>query len=268
MLGKLLKYEMDAVGRRLMPLFAAWAATSVLLGLGVGRLDTEGDLFAILSILLYIAVTTAVFVMFLILIIQRYRNSLLGDEAYFNLTLPVSITEHLANKTLSALIWSVISTLAALVSVVLILLFSSGLKEFLNLNITAFLKQLYAGVTWQAVLIFIEVIVVGLFSIVKSILAIYAQSRTSRILSLLASPSGKDVVGVVVVVTVVETVVSIGAVVLVVVTAGSATVTVNVSLSEYIQYLFLHSSVGVIVIVYSPLVVLSKAEMSTTNKSG
>jgi len=174
MLGKLLKYEMDAVGRRLMPLFAAWAATSVLLGLGVGRLDTEGDLFAILSILLYIAVTTAVFVMFLILIIQRYRNSLLGDEAYFNLTLPVSITEHLANKTLSALIWSVISTLAALVSVVLILLFSSGLKEFLNLNITAFLKQLYAGVTWQAVLIFIEVIVVGLFSIVKSILAIYA----------------------------------------------------------------------------------------------
>ena len=127
MLGKLLKYEIPALGRRLLPLFAGWAATAVLMGLAVGPLSTESGFMVFLSGLLYFAMATAVMVMTVILIIQRYSNSLLGDEAYFNMVLPVTSTEHIASKGISALIWVLLSGVAMLVTGLLIALFSGVL---------------------------------------------------------------------------------------------------------------------------------------------
>ena len=167
MLAKLLKYEIPTMGRKLGPLFLAWLAASVLLGLSLNPLN-EGYL-QIMAPLIYGMVTTAVFVMYIILIIQRYNSSLLGDEAYFNLTLPVSMNEHIANKAISALIWTVITGFAALASVLIIATVSGALgfawREFIDG---------FKGFPAVGYLVFLEVMVVGVFSIVKSILAIYA----------------------------------------------------------------------------------------------
>lgn len=171
MLSKLLKYEIPAMGRKLMPLFIAWFATSVLMGLSVGVLQGTGFL-EILSPIIYGMVTTAVFVMFIILIIQRYSSSLLGDEAYFNLTLPVSINQHIANKTLSALIWTFVTMFAALLSV-LIIAVSSGSAS----DIGDFVREVFSWTpaeTGNFFLVLAEVLIAGIFSAVKSILAIYA----------------------------------------------------------------------------------------------
>ena len=122
MLGKLLKYELPAMGRKLLPLYAAWAVTALVLGLSLQSSASKNDFIAVMSVLLYVAVATAIAVMTIVMIIQRYSKSLLGDEAYFNQVLPVSVSAHIGNKLISATIWVAVTALAALLTGVLILL--------------------------------------------------------------------------------------------------------------------------------------------------
>ena len=174
MLGKLLKYEIPAVGRRLVPLYIALAAASVLLGLALRTVNDSEGLFVGLSALAYVGITVAIFVMAILMIIMRYNNSLLGDEAYFNLVLPVTVTQHIANKTISALIWMILSALASLLSVCIVGIFGAGLTNILNFEWLDLLKEIYKGTTWQLVIVVIEIIIGSVLSIVKSVLAIYA----------------------------------------------------------------------------------------------
>lgn len=173
MLGKLLKYELPAMGRKLLPLYIAWLAASILLGFGVRGFESESDLLPVLTILLYVAVTVAVFVMSIILIIQRYRTSMLGDEAYFNMVLPVSMNEHIANKGLSALIWMSISAVASFISIFLILLCSGALFDVLP-DFLAGIREMIAELGPEWVLVIVEIFLLGILSSAKSILAIYA----------------------------------------------------------------------------------------------
>lgn len=122
MLGKLLKYEIPAMGRKLLPLYAAWAATALLLGLTTQAAETKTEYMVVISALLYTAIATTIFVMTVILIVQRYSNSLLGDEAYFNHVLPVSVSAHIGNKAISALIWIFVTILVAILTFILIAL--------------------------------------------------------------------------------------------------------------------------------------------------
>ncbi|MBR2674829.1 MAG: hypothetical protein IKE52_05185 [Mogibacterium sp.] len=173
MLGKLLKYEIPSVGRKLGPLFIAWGVASAFLGISMRGFE-NGGFILVLSILLYIAVTVAIFVMMTILIIQRYSNSLLGDEAYFNLVLPVSINQHIANKTISAFVWSTISIIAAFVSGFIIFALSGGLREMIYSVDWAEFKEAMAMLGLSEASAVIEFIILSLLSSVKSILAIYA----------------------------------------------------------------------------------------------
>jgi|GEM_PF-4067849 len=177
MLGKLLKYEIPSVGRKLGPLYVAWLAVSILFGLTAGRL-TNSNLVTLISALVYFGVTVAVFVMAIVLIIQRYNNSLLGDEAYFNLTLPVKPGTHILSKTITSLVWTVLTMLTALLSAVLIIVSAGGLNAFWNGEPIDWAvwwneigKQFF---TPDAILLIIELLVASVLSIVKSILAVYA----------------------------------------------------------------------------------------------
>lgn len=173
MLGKLLKYEIPALGRKLAPLYIGWAVTAVLLGLAVGPAASKSDFMVVLSGMLYSAAATAVVVMAVITIIQRYSNSLLGDEAYFNQVLPVTASEHIASKGLSALIWVILSGVAMCVTGLLIAVFSGSIAEFFKVmpDIWRDIIMNIKAVEW---LILLEILILLAFSIMKSILAIYA----------------------------------------------------------------------------------------------
>ena len=172
MLGKLLKYEIPALGRRLMPLYIGWAATAVLLGLFVGPLEMKSDFMVVISGMLYTAAATAVLVMAVVLIIQRYSNSLLGDEAYFNQVLPVTASEHIASKCITAMIWVMVSIAAMIVTGILIALFSGNAIELIKAFFTH-LPDILKVLTGQEVLVALEVIILLILSTTKSILAIY-----------------------------------------------------------------------------------------------
>ena len=174
MLGKLLKYEIPAMGRKLLPLYAAWAVTALLLGLTTQSADSKSEFMVVISALLYTAVATAIFVMTVIMIVQRYSNSLLGDEAYFNHVLPVSVSAHIGNKAISATIWVFVTILVAVLTGILIgigALIVSGEFPSLKDLLQAFGLIDLPDRFW---LYFFEVLILAVASIVKTIMQIYA----------------------------------------------------------------------------------------------
>ncbi|MBQ9707772.1 MAG: hypothetical protein IJV66_01135 [Firmicutes bacterium] len=170
MLSKLLKYELPAIGRRLIPLYLAWMVASALLGFALNSVASKSDFFSVISLLIYVMVTTAVVVVAIILVVQRYNNSILGDEAYFNMALPVTTNQHIANKTISALIWVVISTVAAFLSALIICIFGGATSEAYR----GFVNDILPLVTGQNVILCIEFLIMAIVSMVKTVLSVYA----------------------------------------------------------------------------------------------
>lgn len=174
MLGKLLKYEIPALGRKLVPLYIGWAITAALLGIAVGPLQSKSEFFVVISALMYTAAATAVLVMAIVMIIQRYSNSLLGDEAYFNHVLPVTAAEHIASKGISAMIWIVLSGVAMIVTGLIIAMFSGAVLHIFEVNWGAFWHALVTHFGGKEVIFILELLILSVISTIKSVLAIYA----------------------------------------------------------------------------------------------
>ena len=176
MLGKLLKYEIPAMGRKLLPLYVAWVATALLLGLSAQMADSRNEFMVVIFGLLYTAVATAIFVMTVILIVQRYSNSLLGDEAYFNHVLPVSVAEHIGNKAISATIWIFVTVLVAILTGLMIalgaIIVGAG-DEFTFSQLIKDLSQFDLDLPKNFGLYVIEVLILVIASVVKTIMQIY-----------------------------------------------------------------------------------------------
>ncbi len=170
MLGKLLKYEIPALGRKLMPLYVGWLFTAVILGIALGQVNSKSEFFAVISILLYVAVATAVAVMSLVLIIQRFNNDLMGDGGYFSHSLPVTASQHILNKLIAAFLWIVVSAIALLITIVIIggIAAGSDFFDFIDMMYKEFSDA--DGINVLSIVLFI---IDAIFSEVKSILAIY-----------------------------------------------------------------------------------------------
>lgn len=169
MVGKLLKYEIPALGRKLVPLYFAWMATAVLLGFSANRVASKTELIMLIAVLLYIGIAAAIFVMGVVMIVQRYNVSLLGDEGYFMHVLPVSAGDHIACKTISAIIWVTLSFVVLVVTAFLITL-SGGA----GVEVFRYIGSVLSQATVKEWLVMLEFIVVCIFSLSKSILAVYA----------------------------------------------------------------------------------------------
>ena len=118
MLGRLIKHEFRATGRRMLPALGVLALLGLLANLSIRVLESGfgGTLLRILMVLFiaafFIGMTVA-WVMTLVLMISRFYRNLLKDEGYLMFTLPTS--SH-------ALIWSklIVSTVWFLATVLLI----------------------------------------------------------------------------------------------------------------------------------------------------
>lgn len=109
MLRKLMKHELRASSHIMLPLFGI----VILLSLGVSvmlRLNFGGDnpvlniFFGIISVAYGISLC-AVFIVVLVLMINRFRTNLLGDEGYVMFTLPVSVHQLIWSKIIISLLW-------------------------------------------------------------------------------------------------------------------------------------------------------------------
>lgn len=135
-IGKVFKYEMKHSVRILLPIYIAIVAIAFITGLVVPLSDDghahfhfsfnvdgnenvtnglAGFLFMIYFILVIVAGVVTIGI-----ISKRFKNGLLGDEAYLNLTLPVTIGEHLWGRILSIIAWGFISIFMMLISFVVL----------------------------------------------------------------------------------------------------------------------------------------------------
>lgn len=122
MLGTLMKYEFKAVGRVLLPLYAACVVISIMLGLSLrsdGVSEPSNFLIVITALLFVFAIVVSV-VITAVILIQRFYKNLLGDEGYFMFTLPVSTGKHVSGKIISGALWIIIGSLVAILSMIAI----------------------------------------------------------------------------------------------------------------------------------------------------
>ena len=133
MFGKLMKHEMIATGRAALPVLGAMLLLSALSRLAAHAPDgfAIGMFFSaasILHVLSYVAVPAAVAV----LLVQRFRKSVLGEEGYLTMTLPVSLHAVLCAKALTAVFWCVVTAALAAVSVAVASAGISGMDHLLR----------------------------------------------------------------------------------------------------------------------------------------
>ena len=134
MLAKLLKYDFKSMLKTFVPL---WLVLLVVSGVNhfilgsPNALAQEMDLFSALMILLYVLLIVAVMVVTIVLIVVRFYQGLLKDEGYLMFTIPVPTWQLIASKLISALVISLLSVVAALISVVMLMTFPGASQIYL-----------------------------------------------------------------------------------------------------------------------------------------
>ena len=112
---KLLKYELSASCKTLVPIYCAVLAISVLTRF-VSSENTSynfGGLEDIMSFL-YFSLLTASVCITIVILCGRFKKSFFGREAYLNFSLPVGVSNHLACKLVSCLIWGILCVIVGI----------------------------------------------------------------------------------------------------------------------------------------------------------
>lgn len=115
MLGKLLKHELRATGRILLPIFGAMAVLAGLANISMEVLD--GAKSWVITALGVIVIATAVLAFLatqlapMIVMILRFHRNLLSNEGYLMHTLPVNVHSLIWSKLIASSIWLVVSNL-------------------------------------------------------------------------------------------------------------------------------------------------------------
>ena len=103
MLGKLIKYDLKALAKILAPLWGVLLVMGIIFGISIrSSLEGIGNTMIVFSLVVIIAVIVAIFVMNVIIVIQRFWNGLLQEEGYLMFTLPVTTRSLILSKVISA----------------------------------------------------------------------------------------------------------------------------------------------------------------------
>lgn len=124
MLGKLLKHELFATGKVLLPinllLFCATLLGKLLISLSIFPKNESSTVVSILLLALltiYILILIALAIITTVYIVVHYYKSMFSREGYLTLTLPVSQSSLLNTKTLISSFWFFITTSNTILSV-------------------------------------------------------------------------------------------------------------------------------------------------------
>lgn len=179
MLGKLLKHEFKATGRLFIPLYITILLFSIINKFLLPIYDMNNvsspvyKIAAAISMFAYITLMVGMVLMTLVVMIQRFYKSLLGDEGYLMFTLPVHPWMHIVSKLVISMFWAVISIFVAIGSVLLTFSANIFTPEFYNgwAEMSRELERVLGG---YRPLVGIESIIIILLSIASTILLVYA----------------------------------------------------------------------------------------------
>lgn len=185
MLTKLLKYEIKATARILVPLYIALIIFTLLnkfifnniVRLGANPIFYDyWDIIGFCIMFIYIFIIAAVAIMTFVIIIQRFNKNLLNDEGYLMNTLPVHTWENIASKLIVAFMWSVISLIIGIVSIMVLIINKEILQEIpsIILELQLIKEGIYLQIGWKMHAISILFFICIILQNICGILLIYA----------------------------------------------------------------------------------------------
>jgi hypothetical protein len=136
MLGKLIKHEFRATGRIMLPMFAIMLLVSALANISIANLDRVNN--RILGVIMMIIVVVfaigliAMAIVSIVLMINRFRSNILGDEGYITFTLPVSVHSLLWSKIIVTTVWFLLTILVIVLCGIAAAFRNSFIGEIIN----------------------------------------------------------------------------------------------------------------------------------------
>lgn len=179
MLGKLLKHEFKATARLFVPLYITVVVFSIINRLIIpiyNMSDTSPFIYkmaVVIGMFAYITAMVGLVLMTLVVMIQRFYKSLLGDEGYLMFTLPVQPWMHIVSKLAISMLWTVVSTFVGIGTILLTFSKYIFTPEFYN-EWSRMSSQLREALGSYGVIVSLESIIMILLSIASAILLIYA----------------------------------------------------------------------------------------------
>lgn len=166
MLGKLIKYDIKAMSKIIVPFWAALLILGWVIAIqNHFRKVTQFSTMNVLMIVIAIVIITAVFVMNIVIVIQRFWRGLLKEEGYLMFTLPISARNLILSKLISALLISLGTVFVIIFMFLPWILIGGDLKNL----IFAFRNFDFNNVKWM-----ISVIAIVIAEIASSIYHVYA----------------------------------------------------------------------------------------------
>ena len=190
MLGKLIKHDFKSLSRMLLPTLLVIFCVTVLGTLGLNFMvrntfntNTVGDgpLAAILNIISGIVFAFAIlgicaaFIFVAVVIFYRFYKSCIDNEAYLTFTLPVSASNILWSKLITAVIWLLIGTLVGLLCLFIFLTFGTADKGLINYEIVHAFRDAFTSkyLTGSVVWFIVEMVFYALITSVAAVLQIF-----------------------------------------------------------------------------------------------
>lgn len=181
MTGKLIKYEFRSALRLIAIVWAALLAAAIFLGIILRTMEFVSAeapkgvfvfvdmFFSVVPPLLYGALFIAMLVITVIVVVLRFYRGLLGDEGYLMHTLPVKPWQLITAKGVVASAVILISGFAAMLSIFMLIAIQ---------DIGGFFRDIGEMFIWlgdnpKAILITLEIIVILVFSVMRSVYQIY-----------------------------------------------------------------------------------------------
>ena len=175
MLGKLMKYEFRATGRIFLPVYAALIVFSVVSRLlRHSNFDIFGvfDIFGILSTVVSVIIMIGIFVVMLVLTIQRFRQNLMSNEGYLMMTLPLRTDSLILSKLIVTAVWAV-ACFIVVVLAIFILVATRQALEFVVDFIWHF-AEAFVSDPFRVALVTFEIIAIITLTILSQALLLYA----------------------------------------------------------------------------------------------
>ena len=140
MFWNLVRYEFKNINKWYLALYGAVLAISVLIGIsfsGISQHYTSygNDPSYLLGFLILIfgGLSVTLWIATIFLIIRRFKGSVYDRQGYLTLTLPVSEHQIITAKLFSALVWSILSYIVFILSILIIIFLTPIEKDFTSL---------------------------------------------------------------------------------------------------------------------------------------
>ena len=136
MFWNLVRYEFKNVNKWYLALYGAVLAISVLIGASISGISQTytsygNDPYYLLGFLILVfgGLSVTLWIATIFLIIRRFKGSVYDRQGYLTLTLPVSEHQIITAKLLGALIWSIMSYIVFILSIIIIFSLTPVVKE-------------------------------------------------------------------------------------------------------------------------------------------